>query len=346
MAQNTFSLASRTKLANGLSMPTIHLGVYLTSGKETYQASGYRGVDSAQMYHNEKESGKAVLDFLSSDDNVDSLKREDIHFTSKLASNSSYDTARKAIKKSVKECGLGYIDLFLLHSPYGGKKARLESWKAVEDAIDDGEVRIGGVSNYGVKHLQELLDSKPRIAPAVNQIEVHPFNTRTDIASFCQQNNIVVEAYAPLVRALKMKHPKIASLSKKYSCTPVFTVYISSTAVSRSPDFRLIVDGQLLVRWSLQHGYVPLPKSVKKERIVENSQVGGFEIEESDMKTMDGLDEYLVTGKSVLLVVIPAHPMVQRAISAAVCSTSFTQANGDFRVQIGTPQTARNVEDG
>lgn len=105
------------------------------------------------MYHNEKESGKAVLDFLSSDDNINSLRREDIHFTSKLASNTSYDTARKAIKKSVKECGLGYIDLFLLHSPYGGKKARLESWRAVEDAIDDGEVRIGGVSNYGVKHV-------------------------------------------------------------------------------------------------------------------------------------------------------------------------------------------------
>ncbi|KAF1928681.1 putative aldo-keto reductase [Didymella exigua CBS 183.55] len=284
MAETTFSLASRTKLANGLSMPTIHLGVYLTSGKETYQAvrwalaSGYRGVDSAQMYHNEKESGKAVLDFLSSDDNVDYLEREDIHFTSKLASNSSYGTARKAIKKSVKECGLGYIDLFLLHSPYGGKKARLESWKAVEDAIDDGEVRIGGVSNYGVKHLQELLDSKPRIAPAVNQIEVHPFNTRTDIASFCQQNNIMVEAYAPLVRALKMKHPKIVSLSKKYSCTP-----------------GIFANGQLLVRWSLQHGYVPLPKSVKKERIVENSQIGGFEIEDGDMKMMDGLDEYLVT---------------------------------------------------
>ncbi|KAF3007747.1 hypothetical protein E8E13_010002 [Curvularia kusanoi] len=227
MAQNTFPLASRTKLANGLSMPTIHLGVYLTSGKETYQAvrwaleAGYRGVDSAQMYHNEKESGKAVLDFLSSQDNVNSLKREDIHFTSKLASNSSYDTARKAIKRSVKECGLGYIDLFLLHSPYGGKNARLESWRAVEDAINDGEVKIGGVSNYGVKHLQELLDSRPRIAPMVNQIEVHPFNTRTDITSFCQQHNIVIEAYAPLVRALKMKHPTIVALSKKYSCTPV-----------------------------------------------------------------------------------------------------------------------------
>ncbi|KAJ4342816.1 hypothetical protein N0V95_006834 [Ascochyta clinopodiicola] len=168
------------------------------------------------MYHNEKESGKAVVDFLASEDNVDSLKREDIHFTSKLASNSSYETARKAIKKSVKECGLGYIDLFLLHSPYGGKSARLDSWRAVEDAIDDGEIRIGGVSNYGVKH----------------------------------------------------------------------------------------------------HGYVPLPKSVKKERIVENSEVGGFEIEEGDMKAMDGLDEYLVTGKSLLTAVRRASFMVERAISA------------------------------
>ncbi|KAF2127406.1 Aldo/keto reductase [Dothidotthia symphoricarpi CBS 119687] len=279
MAQRTFSLASRTKLSNGLSLPTIHLGVYLTSGKETYQAvrwaleAGYRGIDSAQMYHNEKESGKAISDFLSSEANTQSLTRGDIHYTSKLDSNSAYDVARKSIKKSVKECGLGYLDLFLLHSPYGGKQARLDSWRAVEDAINDGEVKIGGVSNYGVKHLQELLDSRPKIVPAINQIEVHPFNTRKDITSFCQENDIVVEAYAPLVRALKMKHPTILSLSKKYACTP----------------------GQLLVRWSLQHGYVPLPKSVRKERIVENGEVGGFEIEADDMAKMDALDEYLVT---------------------------------------------------
>jgi diketogulonate reductase-like aldo/keto reductase len=125
------------------------------------------------------------------------------------------------------------------------------------------------------EQLQELLDSNPRIPPAVNQIEVHPFNTRKDIASFCQENDIVVEAYAPLVRALRMKHPLIVSLSKKYSCTP----------------------GQLLVRWSLQHGYVPLPKSVKKERIAENAGIGGFAIEDGDMAKMDELDEYLVTGE-------------------------------------------------
>lgn len=108
-------------------------------------------------YHNEKESGQAVLDFLASDANVESLERKDIHFTSKLASNSTYDAARTAITTSVKACGLGYIDLFLLHSPYGGKKSRLDSWRAVEDAMDAGEVRIGGVSNYGIKHV-----SRPR----------------------------------------------------------------------------------------------------------------------------------------------------------------------------------------
>ncbi|KAF2273254.1 Aldo/keto reductase [Westerdykella ornata] len=260
-------------------MPTIQLGVYLTSGQETYRAvgwaleAGYRGIDSAQMYRNEKQAGRAILDFLASEANVDGLRREDIHFTSKLASNSAYDTARKAISRSVKECGLGYIDLFLLHSPYGGKTARLESWRAVEDAIKDGEVKIGGVSNYGVKHLQELLASNPNIPPAVNQVEVHPFNTRTDITSFCQEHGIVVEAYAPLVRALRMKHPTIVQLSNKYKCTPA----------------------QLLVRWSLQHGYVPLPKSSKKERIVENADISGFAIADEDMQRMDGLDEYLVT---------------------------------------------------
>ncbi|KAB2578986.1 putative oxidoreductase C2F3.05c [Lasiodiplodia hormozganensis] len=279
MAQHAFSLSSRLKLANGLSMPQIHLGVYLTDGRECYQAvlwaleAGYRAIDSAQMYHNEREVGQAIKHFLASPANSQGLKREDIHFTSKLASNTSYDAARRAIKQSLKACGLDYIDLFLLHSPYGGRQARLDCWRAVEDAIADGEVKIGGVSNYGVKHLQELLDSKPRVHPAVNQIEVHPFNTRTDITTFCQQNNIVVEAYAPLARALRMQHPVIVALSKKYACTPA----------------------QLLVRWSLQHGYVPLPKSVKKERIVENARVGEFAIEEEDMTELDGLDEYLVT---------------------------------------------------
>ena len=113
-------------------------------------------IDSAQMYHNEREVGSSILAYISSAANTSSLKREDIHFTSKLASNTTYDAARKSIKRSVKESGLGYIDLFLLHSPYGGKAKRLECWRAVEDAIDDGEVKSGGVSNFGVKHVSHV----------------------------------------------------------------------------------------------------------------------------------------------------------------------------------------------
>jgi diketogulonate reductase-like aldo/keto reductase len=154
MAPNSFSLSTRINVGNGLSIPQIHLGVYLMSGKEAADAvkhalsAGYRAVDSAQMYRNERECGRAIISWLNDKDaNKAGLKREDIFFTSKLASNSSYDTARKSIRKSVEACGLGYIDLFLLHSPYGGKAARLASWKAVEDAIEEGEVKIGGVSN-------------------------------------------------------------------------------------------------------------------------------------------------------------------------------------------------------
>ena len=121
--------------------------------------------------------------------------------------------------------------------------------------------------------MRELLDSQPRIHPAVNQVEVHPFNTRTEITSYCQEHDIVVEAYAPLARALRMHDATIYSLSKKYSVTPA----------------------QLMIRWSLQHGFVPLPKSVSKSRIEANGAVGGFEINSDDMEAMDGLDEYLVT---------------------------------------------------
>lgn len=158
MAGNLSSpLQARVQLNNGLSMPRLHLGVYMMSGNEASRATtsalelGYRGFDSAQMYHNERQVGQAIKQYLAQHPE---LKREDVHYTTKLASNSSYDEARKSIKSSVQACQLGHIDLFLLHSPYGGKRARLESWRAVEDAISDGEVKIGGVSNFGEKHVR------------------------------------------------------------------------------------------------------------------------------------------------------------------------------------------------
>lgn len=278
MASNGFSLGSKVKLPSGHLMPQMQLGLYMMSGREVTAAvpwalaAGYRGFDSAQMYHNEKEAGQAIHKYLSSSEN--SLSREEVFYTSKLDScSTSYDAVRRSIRNSVDKCGLGYIDLFLLHSPYGGPQARLTSWRALEDAIMAGEVKSGGVSNFGVRHIEELIASNPRIKPSVNQIEVHPFNTNVDIREACARHGIVVEAYGPLARAMRMKNRTILELSKKYSCTP----------------------GQLMVRWSLQHGLVPLPKSMRKERLIENVDVGGFEISEEDMSKMDALDEKLVT---------------------------------------------------
>jgi diketogulonate reductase-like aldo/keto reductase len=144
---------------------------------------------------------------------------------------------------------------------------------AITGSIMPVSSQLTGEQQLTPNQLQELLNTDLSIIPAVTQIEVHPFNTRTDITSFCKEKGIIVEAYAPLARAMRMKHLEIVELSKKYSCTPA----------------------QLMVRWSLQHGYVPLPRSVTKDRIVENGRVEGFEINENDMKAMDKLDEYLVT---------------------------------------------------
>lgn len=271
-----YTLASRVKLADGRTMPQIQLGLYMMSRAEARSsvsaalAVGYRGFDCAQMYHNEREAGAALRESLAG---TAGLTREDIFYTSKLAENrAQYDAVRASIAKSVADCGLGYIDLFLLHSPYGGKQARLTSWRAVEDAIDAGEIRSGGVSNYGVAHIEELV-ATARIQPVVNQIESHPFNTRTDIRDCCKKHNILIEAYAPLVRGMRMRDATVVSLSKQYNCSPA----------------------QLLVRWSLQHGMVPLPKSVRKDRMVENADVNGFEITSGDMAKLDDLDEHLVT---------------------------------------------------
>ncbi|KAL8403760.1 hypothetical protein RB594_008857 [Gaeumannomyces avenae] len=281
MSSTTNVLAQKVKLATGATIPQVQLGLYMMSRTEASQSvrwaleAGYRGFDCAQMYRNEREAGKAIVDYLASPSSgAGGPTREDVFYTTKLASNStSYDAVRRSIRKSVDVCGLGYVDLFLLHSPYGGREARLASWKAVEDAIDEGEVKMGGVSNYGVQHIEELMSSSPRHQPVVNQIEVHPFNTQVAIRETCAKHNITIEAYAPLARAMKMNDKTLVSLSKKYSCTVA----------------------QLLVRWSLQNDFVTLPKSSSQDRIIQNADVGGFEISKEDMEAMSGLHEGLVT---------------------------------------------------
>ncbi|KAF8458822.1 NADP-dependent oxidoreductase domain-containing protein [Terfezia claveryi] len=258
-----FSVKSRLKLATGVTMPKIHFGVYeVKPGKECETAvrdaleAGYRAIDSAQSYYNEESCGKAIKGFLSMHPE---LTREDIFFTTKLRSNRSYDDTRRAIKSSIEKSGLRYLDLYLLHSPYGGPQKRAECWRAVADAVEDGELLEG--------------EKEQRRRPVVNQIEVHPFNANAEITTFCRENSIQIQAYAPLVKGRKFDHPVVKELSKKYECTPA----------------------QLLVRWSLQMGYVPLPKSVRKERMEANKNVEGIEISEEDMRRLEGLDEGLST---------------------------------------------------
>lgn len=153
-------LQSTIQLSNGMLMPRIHLGVYEVSGRNAKDAvtwalqAGYRAVDSAEVYGNEKEVGTAILSFLKSQT---ALSREDIWFTTKVWNNTSYNATRTSIHDSIKRSGLGYLDLYLLHSPYPGKSKRLECWRAIEDAIQDGEVKAGGVSNWSVKHVNFTL---------------------------------------------------------------------------------------------------------------------------------------------------------------------------------------------
>jgi len=147
--------------------------------------------DSAQMYGNEREVGSAIQKYLSKNPSV---KREDIFYTTKLASNNGYNRCLKSLESSLQLCGLDYIDLILIHSPYGGPQARNKSWDALLEAKKRGWTKSVGVSNYGVKHLQEMIDQGHK--PVINQVDLHPYMTRTDIVEFCNKHDIVLEVQA------------------------------------------------------------------------------------------------------------------------------------------------------
>eukprot|EP00195_Chlamydomonas_chlamydogama_P014418 CAMPEP_0202891642 /NCGR_PEP_ID=MMETSP1392-20130828/1651_1 /ASSEMBLY_ACC=CAM_ASM_000868 /TAXON_ID=225041 /ORGANISM="Chlamydomonas chlamydogama, Strain SAG 11-48b" /LENGTH=274 /DNA_ID=CAMNT_0049575457 /DNA_START=162 /DNA_END=986 /DNA_ORIENTATION=+ len=260
------------KLNNGVQLPLIGLGVYKsTPGNETYDAVisalklGYRHIDTAQMYQNEVDVGKAVRD--------SGVPRSEIFVTTKLwRSEWGHQRATSAIQASLQRLGLEYVDLLLLHCP-GDAATRAETWRALEEAVTKGLIRSIGVSNFGVAHLEKLL-STAQIPPAVNQIELHPFLQWREVVGYCKEKGIVLEAYSPLVKSQKLQEPVLASMAERYQVTPA----------------------QLLIRWSLQSGFVPLPKSVNPKRQAENLDVFGFSLSDADMQTLDGLEQDLVTG--------------------------------------------------
>jgi len=268
------TLESKLKLRDGNDIPLFGFGTYeLEGGSVTNPVlwaleAGYRHIDSAAWYYNEKECGTAIRAFLEKS----GLPRSSVFFTTKLRNNSTYDSVKAAIDKSLKDCGLEYIDLYLLHSALGGPEKRKESWRAVCDAKKEGKLKSIGVSNFGVRHLEEMIQAGVEL-PAVNQVDLHPFMTRTDIVQTCRETDIALEAWGPLVRGLRFKHPSITKLAKKYSKD----------------------SAQILLRYSLQKGYIPIPKSASRRRIESNTQVFDFALANDEVAHLDTLNEDLVT---------------------------------------------------
>lgn len=266
------------KLNNGLELPDVGFGVYLTPKGEAKRCvldaleAGYRHIDSATVYRNEQESAEGILAFLEKNPNV---SRKDIFFTSKMwADDFGYEKGKQAIEASLEKVkGLGYIDLYLLHTPAPGKELRLGAYKAMQEAVAEGKIKSIGVSNYGIHHIKELLEwDGLKVKPVVNQIEINPWLQRKEIADYCRQNGIVVEAYSPLMRGQRLDDPQLVSVAEKYK---------KSVA-------------QILIKWSLQMGFVPLPKSVTPERIKSNIDLD-FEMSPEDVKALGDPSAYFVT---------------------------------------------------
>lgn len=206
-----------------------------------------------------------------------SIPRSEIFFTSKIYSNYlSYNRTVFQINSTLKATGLKYIDLMLIHAPYGGASGRKGAWKALVEAVERGTVRSIGVSNYGVHHLEELEQyikelEIERGGPgrggvlSVGQWELQPWLAHPDIVAWCRKRGVVVQAFSPLTRGKRLNDPLLKPLMKKHNKTAA----------------------QILMRWSLRMGFVPLPKSVKPGRIEENADIYDFELTEDDMKILD-----------------------------------------------------------
>ena len=271
----SLNINTKIKLNNGIEMPLFGLGTWEINEGETIInaiqlaiSKGYRLIDTARIYGNEKGVGKGLK--LSLEEQ--GLTREDIFITTKLWFNSfKYEKALKAFNRSLNNLALDYVDLYLLHWPE--PLYRQEAWKALESILKEGKARSIGVSNYYQNHLDELL-SEADIIPAVNQVEFTPYLYLKELKEYCDNKGIRLEAYSPLTRGRKLKDPKLMDIAKKYN---------KSSA-------------QILIRWGLQHKVIEIPKSTKEDHIIENSKVFDFTISENDMALLDKFNEGLYLG--------------------------------------------------
>lgn len=254
------------QMNDGHSIPQLGLGTYQSQTDiEIMNAvtialnRGYRHIDTAEMYKNEELVGEGMRN--------SGVPRVDIFITSKVwPSNFGFQKTTTACKKSLIRLGVDYLDLYLLHWPQ--EKNHLESWQALIQLQKEGLVRSIGVSNFSIDQISRLAKDSGRL-PAVNQVELSPFNYTKDLLDYCQNLNIIIEAYAPLTRGRKLSNQTISNIAVKYNKT----------------------NAQILLRWALQHDVVAIPKSKQRLRINENADLFDFNISIEDMKKIDQLDE-------------------------------------------------------
>jgi diketogulonate reductase-like aldo/keto reductase len=273
------NLDSKITLNNKLEIPIIGFGVFrVPEGEEVVNSvkfalqAGYRMIDTAMIYKNEEGVGKAIRE--------SGLPRKEIFITTKLWNiDQGYSNALNAIDVSLAKLGVEYVDLYLVHWPTASADTkesldkREETWKAMEEIYKSGKARAIGVSNYTIAHLEEMKKYAKTI-PAVNQVEFHPFLYQEALLDYCKSSGIALEAHSPFAHGAQPEKLDNQSL-KKIAAMHNKSIY------------------QVLLRWSLQHGAIPLPKSVHKERIEENIKIFDFELSEQEMNIIDSLNENL-----------------------------------------------------
>jgi 2,5-diketo-D-gluconate reductase A len=259
-------------LNNGVTIPQLGFGVFQIEPENTRAATlaalevGYRHIDTAEMYGNEKQVGEAVRD--------SGLDRGEIFVTSKL--NNGYhdpDDAAKAFQKTLDTLDIGYLDLFLIHWPLPGVGDFVETWKAMERMYEGGQVRAIGVSNFKQHHLDRLLGATT-VVPAVNQIEIHPYLTQDDLRQYDREHQIETEAWSPIAQGKVLKDPVLVRIAER---------------VGRST-------AQVTLRWHIQRGDIVFPKSVNRDRMQENFELFDFELSDADISDITALNRNERTG--------------------------------------------------
>jgi methylglyoxal/glyoxal reductase len=264
-------LGSSVEIRPGVRMPVLGLGVWqLPEGRPTQVAvkaaldCGYRLIDTAALYGNERDVGEAVRS--------SGVPREEVFITTKLWNDDQgYDKALRAFERSRKALGVAVVDLYLIHWPVRG--LREESWRALVELERKGAVRAIGVSNFTVPHLESLARSSP-VTPAVDQVEFSPFLYQSELLEHARSHGVQLEAYSPLVRGQRLDHPTLAEIARAHGRTTA----------------------QVILRWDLERGVIPIPKSGHPERIRENAQIFDFELSSAELRTIDALNAGLRIG--------------------------------------------------